>query len=171
MTSIIGPLRTLKLVMVRLTQAELLRCAVTAVHCCCAAIAAAAVPVLVLRWLQGAECYDNANGASYVLINDALPKLTPRMTLAWRQAERSALANKRVARPAPTKANFKPLEAMFAKAEKEKWGLEEWVAASSSKADVSTWRRLITWPFGEEGGMFKFTPAGDAMYVISSIGR
>jgi hypothetical protein len=127
--------------------------------------------LLPLRCLQGAECYDNTNGASYVIVNDALPKLTPKMTLAWRQAERSATAKKRVARPLPTKANFRALEAMFAKAEKEKWGLEDWVAASSSKADVSKWRRLITWPFGEEGGVFKFTPAGDALYVISSIGR
>jgi hypothetical protein len=126
---------------------------------------------ILLLLLQGAECYDNSNGASYVIVNDALPKLTPKMTIASRQAERSAAANKRIARTRPSKANFRSLEAMFARAEREKWGLKEWIAASSSKADVSKWRRLIAWPFGEEGGVFKFSPAGDALYVISSIGR
>mgnify|MGYP001810709724 CR=1 FL=1 len=61
--------------------------------------------------------------------------------------------------------------ALYAKAETEKWGLKQWREASSSKAEVSRWRRLITWLFGEEGGVFKFNRAGDALYVISSLGR
>jgi hypothetical protein len=73
--------------------------------------------------------------------------------------------------PLPSQANTQALDALFAKAEKDKWGLKQWREASSSKADVSHWRRLITWPFGEEGGVFKFNRAGDALYAVSSLGR
>jgi hypothetical protein len=124
----------------------------------------------VLR-TQGAEGYDNSNGASYVLVNDALPLVPPeRRTHAWRTARLASL-RRAGPKPIPAQANFKPLEAVFERAQKEAWGTAQWVAASSSKADVSAWRRHITWPFGEEGGVYKFTTAGDAMYVISSLGR
>lgn len=106
-----------------------------------------------------------------MLVNDDMPLVAPeRRTSAWRTAKLAAL-HKAGQKPVPAQANFKPLEALFARAQKEAWGTREWVEASSSKADVSTWRRHITWPFGEEGGVFKFTVAGDAMYVISSLGR
>jgi hypothetical protein len=33
------------------------------------------------------------------------------------------------------------------------------------------WRRLLQWPFGEEGGVFRFSKAGDALYIVTSLGR
>jgi hypothetical protein len=60
---------------------------------------------------------------------------------------------------------------LFERAAKERWSGKQWVAASSSRADASTWRRIITWPFGEEGGVFRFNKAGDGLYVLSSLGR
>jgi hypothetical protein len=121
--------------------------------------------------VQGAEGYDNNNGATYVLINDSLPPVAPeKRTVEWRNA-RLAQFRREGPKPVPAQANFKLLEALFARAEQEQWGPDEWIAASSSKADVSKWRRHIAWPFGEEGGVYKFNKAGDALYVVSSLGR
>lgn len=129
---------------------------------------------------QGAECYDNSNGAAYVLINDALPPITEQSTALKRRATSKSAAAAAAGREKaaatkqqqqPLKADVSELEALFDRADKESWGEAEWVAASSSKSDVSKWRRLITWPFGDEGGTFKFNKAGDGLYIVSSIGR
>lgn len=142
-------------------------CALCSNSLCCAVPCCAVLRCVV----QGAEGYDNNNGASYVVINDAMPLVAPEhRTLDYRNSRLAAIRRAPL-RKVPAQANFKPLEALFARAEKEKWGLEEWIAASSSKADVSKWRRHIMWPFGEEGGVFKFNKAGDGLYVISSLGR
>ena len=63
------------------------------------------------------------------------------------------------------------LPALFAAAEAGNWMLQQWIAASTSGSDVSKWRVLIRWPFGEEGGVFRFNKAGDGLYAISSEGR
>jgi len=115
--------------------------------------------------------YNNTDGSSYVLINDALPRVTAKTTAAKVRAAKQAAFRSRPLKTQPKQAQVKTLEALFDRAEKEKWGLAEWVQASSSKADVSEWRRLLTWPFGEEGSVFKFNKAGDAMYIVSSTGR
>jgi hypothetical protein len=33
------------------------------------------------------------------------------------------------------------------------------------------WRRLLQQPFGEEGGVFMFNKAGDALYIVTLLGR
>ena len=124
------------------------------------------------RWpacAQGAENYNNSDGSSYVIINDALPKTTSKALAYKAQADR--LSGVRGAKPLPKQANVKELEVLFARAAKENWGYKKWVKASKSKADASKWRRLLTWPFGDEGGVFKFNKDGDALYIITSVGR
>lgn len=73
--------------------------------------------------------------------------------------------------PAYFQADVKALEAVFARASKENWDTKHWIKASRSRSDVSKWRRLLTWPFGEEGGVFRFNKAGDGLYIITSTGR
>jgi hypothetical protein len=70
-----------------------------------------------------------------------------------------------------TQADTRRVEALFTQAGQQAWGAAQWVAASNSRSDVSRWRRLVTWPHGEEGGVFRFNKAGDGLYVITSSGR
>lgn len=105
-----------------------------------------------------------------MIINDALPKVNWQSTAVKARTERLERGTKGLKRTAK-QADVQVLQGLFAKAAKENWDFADWVKASRSRADVSKWRRLLTWPFGEEGGVFSFNREGDAAYIISSIGR
>jgi hypothetical protein len=49
--------------------------------------------------------------------------------------------------------------------------LQQWIDASVSRSDVSKWRVLLTWPFGEDSSVLRFNRAGDALYGTSADGR
>jgi hypothetical protein len=63
------------------------------------------------------------------------------------------------------------LEALFKAAARGNWSTSQWIDASSSKSDAGRWRKLLEWPFGEEGGVFRLNKAGDALYLVTSLGR
>eukprot|EP00878_Enallax_costatus_P026303 GHUV01028216.1.p1 GENE.GHUV01028216.1~~GHUV01028216.1.p1 ORF type:complete len:193 (-),score=23.04 GHUV01028216.1:790-1368(-) len=70
-----------------------------------------------------------------------------------------------------TRAGAHNLDSLFEAATKGNCSYQQWVKSSSSKTDATGWRRLITWPFGEDGGVFRMNKAGDAVYLVSSLGR
>ncbi|WIA34269.1 hypothetical protein OEZ86_012612 [Tetradesmus obliquus] len=126
--------------------------------------------------IKGAMGYNNSDGGAYVLIKD-----TPAAaTLSSNSNSSSSSSSKPAAittEASPSKTNnissssFADLEALFKAAKKGNWTTSQWIAASSSRSDVAQWRKLLEWPFGEDGGVFRFNKAGDALYVVSSIGR
>lgn len=66
---------------------------------------------------------------------------------------------------------YSTLDALFKAANASNFTYEQWVAASNSKSDVSKWRRLLEWPFGENDGVYRFNKEGNAVYLITSRGR
>eukprot|EP00775_Hariotina_reticulata_P002700 gene2700-3000_t len=47
----------------------------------------------------------------------------------------------------------------------------QWIAASSSGSNVSGWRQLVNWPYGEDTGVLRFNKQGTGLYVVDSTGR
>jgi hypothetical protein len=97
--------------------------------------------------VQAALGYNNTDGSTYVLINDAPPTTDAAVAAA------------------------PDLDALFSAAKEQNYTTAQWIAASASKADASKWRRLITWPFGEKGGVFRFNKQGNGLYIVTSIDR
>ncbi|KAI8468869.1 MAG: acylamino-acid-releasing enzyme [Monoraphidium minutum] len=97
--------------------------------------------------IRGALGYNNSDGSSYVLIKNDPP------------------------RPGRGQAPGADVGALFKLSAERNFTREEWVAASGSRSDVAGWRKLLEWPFGEKGGVYRFNKEGDALYVASSLGR
>lgn len=136
--------------------------------------------------------YNNADGSSYVTIKDNTS--TPTAAAAASSAvvtEGAPAANPQTKPPQSkaharrlfqqppgsntttnkTRAGVQHLARLFEAATKGNYSDEQWVKASASKTDATGWRRLITWHFGEDGGVFRMTKDGSAIYVVSSLGR
>lgn len=179
---------------------------------------------MVCAAVQGAQGYNNTDGASYVTIKNtpATAAATPVAAAAAGPPSRIVTEDATSGKPQQQKPNLKgrlgskltvgqtsataqipqppaavssssssgvpesasgntsssdssrtvqDLDALFAAATKGNYTYQQWVKASASKVDASGWRRLITWPFGEDGGVFRLNKAGNALYLVSSLGR
>ncbi|KAF8066249.1 dapb3 [Scenedesmus sp. PABB004] len=132
-------------------------------------------PGEVTSWLfdydfrvKGAVGYDNNNGASYVLIRDGPPPPVAAAPGGSRAAVVTEAARTNATRGG---GGSRALEALFAAAAARNFTTADWIAASVSRANAASWRRLLSWPYGEEGGVFRVNKAGDGLYVVSSLGR
>lgn len=105
--------------------------------------------------MQGVENYNSTDGSTYYQVNDALLQKGRQAA-----AKGSSSSSSRLAVPA-----------LFKAAAAGNWTLQQWIAASTTGSDVSKWRLLLTWPFGEEGGIFRFNKEGTGLYGLTSIGR
>eukprot|EP00879_Flechtneria_rotunda_P019070 GHRR01020022.1.p1 GENE.GHRR01020022.1~~GHRR01020022.1.p1 ORF type:complete len:675 (+),score=189.80 GHRR01020022.1:864-2888(+) len=138
--------------------------------------------------VQGALAYSNDDGSSYVLIRDtngssinsistsSSPGSTVRTVTASTAAnQRGLLASQGMQIAGSTTINATTINTAGppegAAAAFGNYTTAESIANSNSGANVSSWRQLVRWPFGEEGGAFRFNKAGDALYLSSSIGR
>jgi hypothetical protein len=118
--------------------------------------------------LQGAMGYNNSDGGAYVLIKD-----DPAATTLSKSGNSSSSKSGAITTEASSANNSSTadLESLFKAAARGNWSTSQWIDASSSKSNVSNWRKLLEWPFGEDGGVFRFNKAGDALYIVTSIGR
>jgi hypothetical protein len=117
--------------------------------------------------LQGAMGYNNSDGGAYVLIKDT-PAASGNSSSGSSSSKSAAITTESSFAKANSTAD---LEALFRAAAKGNWSTGQWIAASSSRSNVTAWRKLLEWPFGEDGGVFRFNKAGDALYIVTSIGR
>ena len=97
--------------------------------------------------MQGASVHNNTDGSSYFVVRD-----NP------------------VSPPAPSVA-YPDLAALYKDAAAKNFTRAQWIAASNTKADASTWRKVMSWPFGDKGGVFKFNKEGTGVYATTSTGR
>lgn len=112
---------------------------------------------------QAAMAYNRSDGTTYVIVRDDSSPSRPEGATASTAAAAAPLA-----RPQRTYAS---LNALFTAAASPRFTYADWLAASTSGSDATAWRVLIKWPFGEEGGVFRFNKAGDALYIASSLDR
>lgn len=101
--------------------------------------------------IRGVSSYNNTDGATFVRVRDeGAPKGAGQGQSKLRGLDAFAL---------------------FKEAAKRNLSDAEWIAASSSGSNVSAWRTLVNWPFGEDSGVFRFNRKGDGLYVVDSTGR
>ena len=102
--------------------------------------------------IRGAKGYNNTDGSSFIVIRDDGPTDA---------AAAAAEAGGKGAAPS----------ALVAAAKAGNWTHRQWIDASITRSDAGAWRRLVEWPFGEQGYAYRFNRRGDGLFVVSSTGR